>query len=162
METPVLSLLLFAFVATITPGPNNVMVAASAARHGLRATVPHMAGIAVGFAAMIALVGLGLGEVILRAPAVAAVLRMLALGWLLVLAWRIARAGAPGEGQAGPPLGFFGAAAFQWVNPKAWLMAVSANAVFILPDRPLGPQFALVALVFLVPVSYTHLTLPTN
>jgi threonine/homoserine/homoserine lactone efflux protein len=149
METSLLALLGFSVVSYITPGPNNVMVSASAAMHGVRGTVPHMIGIAVGFAIMIGLVGLGLAGVITAAPMVALGLRWVMFAWLLLLAWRIAQAGRPGQGAARPPLGFWGAAAFQWVNPKAWLLALTVNSVFITPDRPMLPQLALNFAVFL-------------
>jgi threonine/homoserine/homoserine lactone efflux protein len=148
METPLLSLLGFAVVASVTPGPNNVMVAASAANHGIPATVPHMLGIAFGFALMIALVGIGLAGVLTEAPAISSLFRWVAMAWLLLLAWRIARAGAPGEGYARPPLGFLGGALFQWVNPKAWLLALSATSAFIRPGGPMLPQLTLIVAVF--------------
>lgn len=150
MSMPLLALAGFAAAASITPGPNNVMVAASGANHGFRATLPHCAGIALGFAVMVAIIGLGVAGVLASVPRIAFVLRWVALGWLLLLAWRIARSGAPGTGPARPPMGFLGAAAFQWVNPKAWLMAVSANALFVSPASPLPPQVAAMALTFLV------------
>ena len=87
--------------------------------------------------------------VVTQAPAVAQVLRWVMFAWLLVLAWRISRAERPGQGAARPPLGFWGAAAFQWVNPKAWLLALTVNSVFILPGRPMAPQLALNFAVFL-------------
>ncbi len=149
MSFPLLPLVVFTLAACITPGPNNVMVAASAANHGLRATLPHAAGIAVGFAVMIVLVGLGVAGVLAELPRLLGrALRWVAVGWLLLIALRIARAGAPGSGPARPPMGFLGAAMFQWVNPKAWLMAVGATGAFISPTQPMAPQLATVAGVF--------------
>ena len=129
MET-LLPLLGFAVATSVTPGPNVLMVAASAANNGVRATVPHMAGITIGFAVMLLLVGLGLAAPFAAWPALHTLLKWGGGAWLLVLAWKIARAGAPGEGPSRPPLGFLGAALFQWVNPKAWAMALGALSAY--------------------------------
>jgi threonine/homoserine/homoserine lactone efflux protein len=133
MDT-LLPLLGFAIATSVTPGPNVLMVAAAAANHGVRATVPHMAGIAVGFAVMLMIVGLGLAAPFAAAPSLHMLLKWGGAAWLLVLAWKIARAGAPGEGPARPPLGFLGAALFQWVNPKAWMIALAAIPAFTTPE----------------------------
>ena len=109
MET-LLPLFGFAIATSITPGPNVLMVAAAAANHGVRATLPHMLGIAAGFAVMLVIVGLGLAGPFAAWPTLHAVLKWGGAAWLLVLAWKIARAGAPGEGPSRPPLGFLGAA----------------------------------------------------
>lgn len=138
----------FAIAASVTPGPNNVMVAASAANHGLRATLPHMLGIAAGFGVMVLLVGLGLAGPMLEWPRLHEGLRIVGAVWLLFLAWQIARAGAPGEGARRPPLGFRGGALFQWVNPKAWLLALGTATAWTLPGQPLLPQLVLLAAVF--------------
>lgn len=147
MNSAFLSLVGFIAVMSITPGPNNVMVAASAAHHGLRSTVPHILGITTGFALMIGLVGLGLAGAVTQAPAISNVLRYVAVAWLMVFAWKIASADAPGEGGARPPMGFVGGALFQWVNPKAWLMAVSVTSAFIFPDRAMLPQLGTIVLL---------------
>lgn len=121
----------FAFVSTITPGPNNMMVMASGANFGLARTMPHLLGITFGFTFMILLVGLGLGQVFGRVPGARVVLIVLSVGYLLVLAWKIAHAAAPEGGDAGgTPLTFLQAAAFQWVNPKAWTMALTAITLY--------------------------------
>ena len=149
MTSPLLSLAVFAVAVTVTPGPNNVMVAASAANHGLRATLPQVLGIAIGFVVMLVLVGLGVaGLLSTLPPALSRVLRWVAVAWLLLLAVRIARAGAPGSGPARPPMGFVGAALFQWVNPKAWLIAAGAAGAFIARGQPMPPQLATIAVVF--------------
>jgi threonine/homoserine/homoserine lactone efflux protein len=142
-----LPLLGFAIVASVTPGPNVLMVAAAAAGHGLRAVLPHMLGITFGFTAMIALVGLGLAWP-LAIPAVHRALQLIAAVWMLWLAWKIATAPPPGEGGARPPLGFVQAALFQWVNPKAWMVAGAAIAGYTLAGAPLLPQVLAIALVF--------------
>lgn len=129
-----LPLLGFAVATSVTPGPNVLMVATAAANHGVRATVPHMAGITLGFAAMLLVVGLGLAAPFAASPVLHTAVKWGGGAWLLVLAWRIARAGAPGTGPSRPPLGFTGAALFQWVNPKAWMIALAAIPAFTTPS----------------------------
>jgi len=146
MET--LPLLGFAIAMSITPGPNVLMVAAAAANHGVRATVPHMAGITLGFAAMLVIVGLGLAGPFAAWPLLHTVLKWGGAAWLLVLAWKIARAGAPGAGPSRPPLGFVGAALFQWVNPKAWMIALAAIPAFTTPQGDILGQTLVIAAAF--------------
>lgn len=122
----VLPLALFAFVSSVTPGPNNVMLTASGATFGYRRTVPHMLGISLGVVAMLLLVGLGLGVAFEREPRLYTWLKYLGAAYLLWLAWKIARSGQAGA----QPFGFWQAAAFQWVNPKAWVMAIGIVATY--------------------------------
>ncbi len=143
-----LPLLGFAIASSVTPGPNVLMVASSAAARGLRATLPHMWGITVGFGAMLVLVGLGLAGPLLASPLLHEGLRWVALGWLVWLAWKIATAPLPGEGKSRPLLGFRGAALFQWVNPKAWMIAAAVIPAFTLPGEAMLPQVLLIAGVF--------------
>ncbi len=150
MNGALLSLVGFSVAMYITPGPNNVMVAASAANHGMRATVPHMFGIAMGFSVMLTLVCAGLGATLVSWPLLLPAFRWVGAAWLAVLAWQIATAPPPGEGGRGRVLGFFGAAAFQWINPKAWLIAAAAAGEYLLPDRPLPAQLARIFGVFLL------------
>lgn len=150
MDAALLSLIGFSVAMYITPGPNNVMVAASAANFGVRATVPHMAGIAVGFSVMLTLVCAGLGSVLVRWPLLLPIFRWVGAAWLAWLAWQIATAPAPGEGGRSRVLGFFGAAAFQWINPKAWLIAAGAASEYLLPDTSLLFQLARIFTVFLL------------
>jgi threonine/homoserine/homoserine lactone efflux protein len=125
------ALVAFAFVTSITPGPNNLMLMASGANFGLRRTLPHMLGVALGFVIMAALVGLGLVQVFAALPWLYLVLKVGCVVYLLWLAWKIANAAAPdGSEAAGRPLTFVQAAAFQWVNPKAWAMALTAVTVY--------------------------------
>ena len=150
MEGGFLPVLGFAVAASVTPGPNNVMVATAAANHGIAATLPQMLGIALGFAAMFVLVGFGLALPLATHPGADLLLRWVAVAWLLWLAVQIARAPPPGTDQAGgrPPLGFIGAALFQWINPKAWLLAIGGTATYVAPDLPVLPQVTLIALIF--------------
>ncbi len=149
MET-LLPLLGFAIATSVTPGPNVLMVAAGAANNGVRATVPHMCGIALGFAAMLVIVGLGLAAPFATWPALHAALKWGGGAWLLVLAWKIARSGAPGEGPPRPPLGFIGAALFQWVNPKAWMIALAAIPAFTTPTGDTLAETLRIAGVFAI------------
>jgi threonine/homoserine/homoserine lactone efflux protein len=142
-----LALLGFAFVTSITPGPNNMMLLASGVNFGFRRSVPHMLGIGIGFVLMVVLIGLGLVGLFTAWPPAARILQAVSVAYMLWLAWKIAHADAP-RGAAGGsrPFTFLQAAAFQWVNPKAWTMALSAVALYA-PDRSV-PSVVLVALAF--------------
>ena len=143
-----LALTLFAFVSSITPGPNNLMLMASGANFGFRRTLPHMLGVVIGFTLMIVLVGVGLVQVFDLYPISHQILKVVSVIYLLWLAWKIANA-APPEGDVqseGTPITFIQAALFQWVNPKAWTMALTAISAYT-PDRTLY-HVSLVALVF--------------
>ena len=117
-----------------TPGPNNMMLAASGVNYGLRATAPHIFGVFIGFGFMIFTISLGLGEVFNRYPVLHSILRYGGAAMLIWVSWKIATAKRPGE--AGPetkPFTFLQAAAFQWINPKAWIMCISISAQFLDP-----------------------------
>jgi len=153
---------LFAVVSSITPGPNNMMLLASGVNFGFRRSLRHMAGVNLGFSFMVLCVGLGLHTVLQSFPAFHDVLRYGGGAYLLWLAWRLATAqpakarqiGSAAE--AGPaqtggarPLGFGAAAAFQWINPKAWVMAVTSMSTYLAPDAGWA-QVATLAALFLV------------
>lgn len=124
-------LALFALVSSITPGPNNVMLASSGLNFGFRRSLPHLLGVNLGFTLMIFLVGIGLGSIFQQTPALYTVLKYAGAAYLLYLAWKIANSGPLDEGEArGKPFTFLQAAAFQWVNPKAWVMAVGVVATY--------------------------------
>jgi threonine/homoserine/homoserine lactone efflux protein len=141
------ALALFAFVSSITPGPNNLMLMASGANFGLVRTLPHMLGVALGFVAMVLVIGAGLAGLFEAWPVSHTILKAVSVVYLLYLAWKIATA-APAEPGAGggTPLTFLQAAAFQWVNPKAWAMALTAITAYA-PPGGFG-AIAVVALVF--------------
>lgn len=122
----------FALVSSITPGPNNTMVLASGVNFGFIRTIPHLLGISVGFALMVALVGLGLGSIFTAWPWTWSVLRVAATAYLVYLAWKLATATGVQDRDVAHPMGFLQAAAFQWVNPKAWVMAVGACSTYAL------------------------------
>jgi len=126
-----LPLLTFVLVMTFTPGPNNIMITASGANFGFRRSLPHLLGIVIGFPVMTLSIGIGLGELFKTWPLVHAVLRYVGTAYLLYLAYRIATAARNGEAQArGRPLTFLEAAAFQWANPKGWIMAIGAISAY--------------------------------
>lgn len=127
----ILALLGFAFVTSVTPGPNNMMLLASGVNFGFRRTLPHMIGISVGHSVMVVLMGLGLSGLFAAIPQAMLLLKVLSVAYMLWLAWKIAHAAAPeGREGAGKPFSFLQAAAFQWVNPKAWAMALGAISAF--------------------------------
>ena len=146
-QTTLAALSAFALVSSITPGPNNMMLMASGANFGLRRTVPHALGVGFGFTLMIVLVGVGLMGLFDLFPVLNIILKVVSVAYLLWLAWKIANAAAPGEGESprGKPMSFVQAMLFQWVNPKAWSMALTAIALYA-PDR----NFAAVLLVALI------------
>ena len=126
-----LALLIFALTTSITPGPNNMMLFASGVNFGFRRTIPHMLGIGAGFFALLIGVGFGLGALLKTVPLLYTVLKFAGGAYLVWIAWKIATSRALAEGQAGAkPMTFLGAAAFQWVNPKAWVMAITAIATY--------------------------------
>lgn len=128
------ALIAFSFVTSITPGPNNLMLMDSGANFGLRRSLPHLLGVAFGFGAMVLVLGLGLGleRMLHLAPGLAVAMKVLSLGYVLWLAWKIAHAAAPASGAAGGrPMRFLAACAFQWVNPKAWMMALGALSAYV-------------------------------
>ena len=146
--TVLAGLLTFGFVSSITPGPNNLMLLASGANFGLRRTLPHLAGVSIGFGVMVLLVGWGLAGVFALMPWLYEVLRWAGCAYLLYLAYKIATADGVGSGRASPhPMTFWQAVAFQWVNPKAWAMALGGVATYAAPQH-LYLNVALVALVF--------------
>jgi threonine/homoserine/homoserine lactone efflux protein len=143
------ALVVFALVASITPGPNNTMLMASGVNFGVRATAPHMAGVCAGFFVLVIAAGLVLGGLFAAFPALHGILKVVGAAYLLYLAWKIARSGEIKAGEAAKPQTFWQAAAFQWVNPKAWAMVLGALTAYAPPDRYVA-NVVLVALVFTV------------
>ena len=146
------ALITFAFVSSITPGPNNLMLLASGTNFGWTRTIPHMLGISIGFSLMIFGVGVGLMQIFNTYPLVYKSMQALSIAYLLYLAWKIANAKPldpekSAEAAAGRPLTFIQAALFQWVNPKAWGMGVIAISTYAPSDSGLS-GIVLVALVF--------------
>lgn len=142
------ALALFAFVSSITPGPNNFMLMSSGVNFGFRRTIPHFLGVGLGVAVMILLIGLGLAQLFVRFPPLLLVLKWGGAAYLIFLAYKIARSAPPQAGQApAQPFTFVQAAAFQWVNPKAWIMAVTACATYT-DQAHATASAALIAAVF--------------
>ena len=139
-----IALCTFAFVTSVTPGPNNLMLMASGANYGIRRSMPHFLGVVLGFLVMIVLVGLGLMRVFDAFPITHQLLKYFSIAYLSYLAWKIASA-APGAAAGGRPLTLLQGVLFQWVNPKAWAMALTALTVYA-PSQ----ELAMVALVALV------------
>ena len=150
----VVAFLLFAVVAAVTPGPSNVMVTAAGANAGILRGLPCLFGVTTGMGLMMFLVPLGLGSLVLAHPLVLRVLNWGGAAFLLWLAWKIATSASLDSTVAGDPVGYVGAAVFQWVNPKAWLVTASAAGTFLHADSgspvtqaaSLGGLFALAAL----------------
>ena len=148
------ALVAFAFATAVTPGPNNVMLMASGVNFGFRRTIPHMLGVALGHAFMVFLVGVGLMGAFIGSPPLQTALKVVSVLYMLWLAWKIASAVPPsGTKVEGHPLTFFQAAAFQWVNPKAWVISLAAVAIYA-PDQ----QFTAVTWVALGFLSVGWLT----
>lgn len=153
-------LLMFTLVYSLTPGPNNILLAASGAAFGYRRSLPHMLGVSVGAALMLVIVGCGLCASFSHMPLLHSLLRYLAALYLLWLAWRIAQSGAAGRHQAPPqPLRFWQGMALQWINPKTWMMAVGVAATYT-PREGYFTQL-LLAGVLLALVSFPSISLWT-
>ena len=144
-----LPFLAFAAVMTGTPGPNNAMVTASAARVGVRRTMPLVLGITLGVGLMFVAMAYGLHTLLARMPVLDGVLRLLATAALCWIAWRILTAGPLVAGDERPLLGFAGGAGFQWLNPKAWAMTGSAATLY-LPAAATLPDILVRALVLVL------------
>lgn len=151
-----LALAVFALVTSITPGPSNLMLLASGANFGFLPTIPQVLGITLGFTSLLLGVGLGLGALLSALPSMHSGLKVAGGAYLLYLAWRIASSGATGaDGNiGGRPLTFGESAAFQWINPKAWVVALATMAVYTNPDAPLMS-------IVLICVVFAFVNLPT-
>ena len=146
LETQIiLALAGFCLVSSITPGPNNLMLLASGARFGFARTLPHLCGVAGGFTLMVLLVGAGIAGLFKAVPALHQALRVISVVYVLYLAWKIAT--GPTRFDSAPsgsdtPMNFTQAALFQWVNPKAWSMAVTAVTAYAPSSNPVIALFA--------------------
>jgi threonine/homoserine/homoserine lactone efflux protein len=143
-----LALALFGFVSSITPGPNNTMLMASGANFGFARTVPHLSGVVIGFPLMVIGVGLGLGGLFAAYPVLHDVLRVAGAAYLVFLAYRLAMSDSLSAGPAGAaPMTFWQAVGFQWVNPKAWAMALGTVTNYA-PKDGYAQNVVIAALVF--------------
>ncbi|MBR8342349.1 LysE family translocator [Burkholderia ambifaria] len=142
--------MLFALVTSITPGPNNTMLLASGVNFGFRRTMPHLFGISIGVAILMLCVGFGLGEAFRRMPVLYTILEIASVAYLLYLAWRIGTSGeVKAQGAKPRPMTLLEAAAFQWVNPKAWMMVLTA-ATTVRLSADYGMNAAWMAVVFIL------------
>jgi threonine/homoserine/homoserine lactone efflux protein len=140
-----LPLLSFAFVSSITPGPNNLMLSASGVVFGFNRTVPHLLGVAVGFTLLLVVCASGVGALLVGLPAASLSLKVFGSAYLLYLAWSYRNALAPqAKAASARPMKFAEAVAFQFVNPKAWIMGLTAASVFV-PDYE--PRYLAVAVM---------------
>lgn len=148
----ILSYALFVLATVGTPGPNVVMIAASGANFGIKRSVPHIMGVVFGFIFMLGLVGAGLGQIFELYPLIHDVLRYVGAGFMLYLAYKIATAqNNMQNGKAvGKPLTFVQASAFQWVNPKAWVMIIGAVAQFLTVGGDNFIELTIIVMVHLI------------
>lgn len=144
------SMIVYCFAMSITPGPNNMMLASSGLVFGLKRTLPTLLGVTTGFIGLVFMVGVGLGALLEVVPQLTTVLKFGGVAYLLYLAWKLWRAGEPKTAEAARPVGYFPAIALQFLNPKGWLMAITAIAAFAAPGHGYGWRVALVCLVFTV------------
>ncbi len=126
-----LAFVLFAIVAAITPGPSNLILTSMGARVGVLRGLPSLCGVAIGMGLMLFLVAFGLGSLVLASTAIIQALKWCGIGFLLWLAWKIATAGRSEATADNVLVGFWQAAAFQWVNPKSWLVCASAASTYL-------------------------------
>ena len=132
MFSALVPLAMFIFVNSVTPRPNNIMLTASGAAFGYRRTIPHMLGIGLGMSAMLLLVGAGLGALLEAQPRLYQILQYVGAAYLVYLAWRLATSSSMGEGaRRARPMTLMEAAVFQWINPKAWIIAVGIVAAYM-------------------------------
>lgn len=146
-----IAVVLFAISSSVTPGPNNIMVMTSGVNFGVRKSVPLLVGICIGFAIMLALVGVGFGQLFNAFPMLHLIIKTAGIGYLLYLSWLIARsAGVMESNDNAKPLSFLKGVLFQWINGKAWVVATGAIAAFTSAGVDYYYQTATVALTFFV------------
>ncbi len=145
------AIIVFAITTCVTPGPNNAMIMASGLNYGIRRSLPHFSGICLGFPVMVIAVGLGIASLFEQYPALHILLKLIGALYLTYLAWKIATAPVSGIGESrGKPFSFLQAAAFQWVNPKAWVLAIGATVTYTVISDSYVLQVLSIALIFMV------------
>ena len=146
-----LTIILFAIATCVTPGPNNTMIMTSGLNYGIQRSLPHYLGIILGFPAMVVAVGLGLASLFEQYAVLHLLLKVAGASYLTFLAWKIASAPISDLSVTeGKPFTFLQAAAFQWVNPKAWVLAVGATATYTVVGSDYSLQVLVIAIIFLV------------
>lgn len=143
-----LPLVLFAFVSSVTPGPNNVMLTSSGLLFGFRRSIPHMLGVTSGFGLLLALCAAGIGSLIIALPSLTTALKAAGSLYLLHLAWQLRHIAYQPQQAHGKPMSFWGAALFQFANPKAWVMAVTGASAFLPAVQPAAWSITIFCLVF--------------
>jgi len=142
MSVAFTALLSYSFINSITPGPNNIMLAASGVNFGLRRTLPHFAGVYLGFLLMLAIVSLGLGKIFLTFPIIQPIMKYAGSAYLLYLAYKISQSASLTNLSLAKPITFIEAALFQYINPKAWIVAGTIPAAFVIGDGITGTDIA--------------------
>lgn len=145
----ILALVLFSLVMSGTPGPNNLILASSGLAFGFRRTLPALLGIQLGLVSLLIVCGSGIGSAVAESSLLQSLLKVLGTSYLLYLAWKLWRVSGVSDVEASEPLTLWQAAAFQFLNPKAWMMAVSAVSAFAVPAEHYSPALLSVATVFL-------------
>ena len=146
--TTIISFTTFASIAAVTPGPNNLMLAASGANYGFQRTIPHLSGVTIGFLTLVLASGLGLSGLFTALPHLYDVMRVLSLIFLVYLAWKIANAGPIEEARSSKPLSFGGAFMFQWVNPKAIPVTISTITAYASSADSFFTDLLLIIVIF--------------
>lgn len=136
----------FVFFGLFSPGPNVILLTASGARFGLRSTIPHILGVALGVGVIAGVTGLGIGSLLVAAPGLEFVLKMVAFAWILLMAWRLWHVDPAKSDGRDRPFTFIEAVLFQWVNPKIWAVALSASAYVV--GLPMQEQIMSLAVTF--------------
>ena len=145
------AIFVFALATSVSPGPNNVMIMSSGANYGVLRSIPLVSGVCIGFPVMLIAVGLGLGSVFNTFPVVLSVMKVVGVAYLIYLALLIANAAPQSLDETQKaPIGFIEAALFQWVNPKAWIMATGAISAYVTSQQDVFLQVLLIACVFFV------------
>jgi threonine/homoserine/homoserine lactone efflux protein len=146
-----LALPLFSFVGSITPGPNNIMIMSSGLNFGIKKSLPHALGICLGFPVMFIVTGLCLNELFVQFPAAHHSVKIIGATYMLYLAYKIARSSVEVDNVTSlKPLTFLSAFLFQWINPKAWVIRMSAIAAYTIPDANIVYQVSLICLIFMM------------
>lgn len=145
------AIFLFGLSAGITPGPNNIMLMTSGMNFGIKQSIPHLVGVCIGFPVMVILIGLGFSIVFNQYPIIHEIIKILGLIYLLYLSWLIASANPDKlEGKKSKPFTFLQAALFQWVNPKAWVIATSSISAYTTLDDNIHWQVLSIAAIFFI------------
>jgi len=139
----------FAFVMAFTPGPNNIMLTASGVNFGFMRSIPHMLGVEIGFLLLVVSCAAGLGVVLTTVPTLQWLLKIAGAAYMLWLAWKVANAGHASDNEAAPlrPMTFWQAVAFQWINPKGVVAALSGVAIYIRPTHAMV-DFVVILAIF--------------